>query len=121
MAFKVRGHGRQAGQTSASAQGQHEGFNLIVGVVPEQHVRSTHRLGHLGQGAVAPLAGCGLGALTGRMLGLDVLDMAVHAPALTLRADVGFKTIGGGLQAMVNMQGDHMTGPPFLGRQGQGA
>jgi hypothetical protein len=120
VAFKVRGHSRQAGQTSASAQGQHEGFNLIVAVVPEQHVRGTHRLGQLGQSAVAPFAGRGLGALTGRMLGLDVLDVAGHAPTLTLRTDVRFKTIGGGLQAVVHVQRDHISWPAIMCGQGQG-
>jgi len=39
---------------------------------------------------------------------------------LALPTDVRFKTIGGGLKAVVHVQRDHISGPTILGRQGQG-
>jgi hypothetical protein len=54
------------------------------------------------------------------MLGLYVLDVASHTPALALRTDVRFKTISGSLQAVVYVQRDHIPWPAILSGQGQG-
>jgi hypothetical protein len=70
---------------------------LVIRVVTQQHVRGTHRLGHLGQRTVTALAGSSLRALSRCVLSMDVLDMTSHTPTLTLPSNMVFKTVGSGL------------------------
>jgi phage gp46-like protein len=70
---------------------------LVIRVVTQQHVRGTHRLGHLGQRTVTSLAGSSLRALSRCVLSMDVLDMTSQTPTLTLPSNMVFKTIGCGL------------------------
>jgi hypothetical protein len=76
-------------------------------------------LGHLGQRTVTALASRGLWAFSRCVLSMDVMDMAGHAPTLTLLANVSFKIIARGLKPVVNMQGHHRAGPSGVCRQEQ--
>ena len=78
MAFELRRHRRQAGQAGAPAQGQQQGFNLVVGMLGQQHRPQRQCAGLLRQRGITGGAGGIFGALPGLVAGVDMADVQGH-------------------------------------------
>ena len=118
--LELRRHGCQTRQSRAPAQRQQQGFDLVVGMLGQQHRPQRQCTGLLRQGGVTGSAGGVFGALPGLVAGVHMADVQGHAqPGAQLRA-MGNEGVGRSLQPVVHMQRVDTAGPAGMGGQQQG-
>ena len=112
-------------QTSAPAERQQQGFNLIIGMLG--HGNGCERrllgiaMGQLQQALVACNAGRILRALTTGVSGLHVPDAQRQAQAFAQTLAMLLECECSRLQAVVDMQGMYLARPPACAQHQQGA
>ena len=111
----VGGHAAYARHARAAAQREQDGLNLVVRMLRECYrLNSARRIFHLRQrlkSLVTGDAGSILGALAGGGLGVDMRHLQRKAQPRAGSAAVLLECLRRLLQAMVDMQGHHLTGP----------
>jgi hypothetical protein len=113
--LKALGHGRQARQAGAAAQGQQQRFNLVVGVLTQQHGLALRLKSRAGQGLVAHAAGGVFWALPGAGLGVHANHGQGHGQGVAHLLAFMRKAVGSGLQTVVDVNGLQMPRPQLGG------
>ena len=91
-AHPLLGHGAQAAQAGAPAQGDEQRLHLVVRMLGQGHgCRAVRGLGKAVQGGVAGNTGGVFGALAGLGVGVNALNGQGHAQALAQLDAMGFK------------------------------
>ena len=107
MALKLLRHACDARQPGTSAQGQQHSLDLIIRMLTQQHLAQPDALRSGRQRLVARSARSFLGAFAWRVSGLHFNNVQGNLPQSAHGLAMLGKIIGGGLKAMVHMQGNN--------------
>ena len=116
-ALKPRGHARQAWQACPTAQGQQQGFNLVIRMLAKQHALQPRANSQCAKCRIARLAGRVFRALAGCRCGAHLYNMQGDVMRGAYQRTHPYKLVCCGLKPMVNVNGLDLAWPMFCNSQ----